>query len=375
MQSNTPLAPAQRALPAIKIKAPHTHKRWQRTLAALVLPWALWAAGPLAQARTPQIVSADDSTATNTAATAAPSCPPQPPTDQAVYQAEAQKPHPDQGVLWELRKGEQVAYLFGTVHVGQLAWIFPGPRTLQALREAPAIALELNPLDPDTVQTITQAMGTDSEPQKILMRNHPQLTARMDSMAQSQCISKAAWDAMATIPKIVALSMGDMAYAGYHMAYGQDVHFAAGARAMGKPIKALETAQEQIDALGLGSDDISKLAMPSDLDKALNDIQSGKNRALMASLAQHWQSGDLQSMDQLMRTCDCLGDIAMQSALLGERNARMAARIPALIAQYPKLLIAVGSLHMVGDDSLLPLLQKQGYTVRQLTGKGAVAAP
>ena len=375
MQTKTPLAPVQSALPAIKIKAPYTRRRWHSAVATLVLPLALWAAGPLAQARTPQAANADESSATNTAATTAPTCPPQPPTDPALYRAEAQKPHPDQGVLWELRKGDQIAYLFGSVHVGQLPWIFPGPRTMQALREAPAVALELNPLDPDTLQTIAKAMGTDSEPQKIILRNQPQLTARMDSLAQSQCIDKAAWDAMATIPKIVALSMGDMAYTGYHAAYGQDVHFAAAARAMGKPIKALETAQEQIDALGLGSDDISKLAMPTDLDKALNDIQSGKNRTLMASLAQHWQSGDLHSMDQLMRTCDCLGDIAMQSALLGERNARMAARIPALIEQYPKLLIAVGSLHMVGDDNLLPLLQKQGYTVRQLTGKGAVAAP
>ncbi|MEG0920363.1 MAG: TraB/GumN family protein [Comamonas sp.] len=374
MQSKPPLAATHWALAAIKTKVFKTRYLLYKACAAALLPLALWATLP-AQARSPQSPTAGYSTPADKAASTPLQCPPQPRLDPALYQAEAQKPHPDQGVLWELRKGEQVAYLFATVHVGQLPWIFPGPRTAHALREAPAIALELDPLDPITLQAIAKAMGEDSELQKIILRNNPQLMARMDAMAQSLCIDKAAWDAMATIPKITVLSMGDIAHTGYHAAYGQDINFAAMARALKKPVKALETAQEQIDALGLGSNNISKLATPTELGKALDDIQSGKNRELMTTLAKLWQEGDLQSMEQLVRTCDCLGDIAMQSALLGERNQRMAERIPALIEQYPKMLIAVGSLHMVGDGNLLPLLQKQGYAVRQLTGKGMVTTP
>lgn len=344
--------------------------RWSRAWGVALLPLSLWAASPSAQALPPVAPQASEA-----AAKASPACPPQPQTDPALYQAETHKPHPDQGVLWELRKGEQVAYLFGTVHVGQLPWIYPGPRTAQALREAPAVALELDPLDPATLQTIAQAMGKDSEPQTIIMRNNPALVERMDGMAQALCIPASAWGGLATLPKIVALSMGDLAHSGYHMAYGQDINIAAMARALKKPVKALETAQEQIDAMGLGSSDLSKLATPSELSRALDDIEKGKNRDLMATLAQQWRSGDLQAMDQLVRTCDCMGDIAMQSALLTERNQRMAARIPALIAEHPKLLIAVGTLHMVGEGNLLPLLQQQGYAIRQLTGKGAVTEP
>ena len=91
-------------------------------------------------------------------------------------------------------------------------------------------------------------------------------------------------------------------------------------------------------------------------------------------LAAHWQSGDLAAIDTMMRTCNCMDDIDMKAALLDTRNQRMAERIPALLDANPQLFIAVGLLHMVGENNLVDLLRQQGFTVRQLTGKGAAPA-
>ena len=318
MQRSAPLSPL-----------PHHPARGLRLLPQLLLGLALLAGGHAAQARTPaaapapQLAPADN-----------PSCPAPAVKDPAVYQAESRKPHPDRGVLWQLRKGDTVAYLWGSIHVGQLPWIFPGPRTAQALRGAPAIALELDPVDPATLQALTQAMREDSDRQKL-----------------------------------------DMARSGYHPAYGIDLNLAAMAHAVGKPVQAIETAQEQLLAMGLGGDGVpAQLATPDDIRKALDDIDSGKNRQVAQKLAEYWESGDLAALEQLMQDCQCLGDVGMQAALLDTRNQRMAERLPAMMAAQPQLFIAVGLLHMVGDNNLLQLLQKQGFTVRQLTGKGAEAA-
>ncbi|WP_165841111.1 TraB/GumN family protein [Comamonas sp. JNW] len=350
---------------------PHHPARGLRLLPQLLLGLALLAGGHAAQARTPaaapapQLAPADN-----------PSCPAPAVKDPAVYQAESRKPHPDRGVLWQLRKGDTVAYLWGSIHVGQLPWIFPGPRTAQALRAAPAIALELDPVDPATLQALTQAMREDNDRQKLVMRQNPELQTRMGRMAFESCVDQSTWQTnAATLARLIALGMQDMARSGYHPAYGIDLNLAAMAHAVGKPVQAIETAQEQLLAMGLGGDGVpAQLATPDDIRKALDDIDSGKNRQVAQKLAEYWESGDLAALEQLMQTCQCLGDVGMQAALLDTRNQRMAERLPAMMAAQPQLFIAVGLLHMVGDNNLLQLLQKQGFTVRQLTGKGAEAA-
>lgn len=353
---------------------PHRRARGLRLLPPLLLGLALLAGGHAAQARTPAASSATP--APQLAPADNPSCPAPAAKDPAVYQAESREPHPDRGVLWELRKGDDLAYLWGSIHVGQLPWIFPGPRTAQALRAAPAIALELDPLDPATLKALTEAMREDNDRQKLVMRQNPELQTRMGRMAFESCVDQTTWHTnAATLARLIALGMQDMARSGYHPAYGIDLNLAAMAHAVGRPVQAIETAQEQLLAMGLGGGRVpAQLATPDDIRKALDDIDSGKNRQVAQQLATYWESGDLAGLQQLMQDCQCLGDVGMQAALLDTRNQRMAERLPAMIAAQPNLFIAVGMLHMVGDNNLLQLLQKQGFTVRQLTGKGADTA-
>ena len=330
----------------------------RRHIRCALLPLTLLAALPAAHAAEPASQAA---------------CPPPPDTSPASYRAEAARPHPDQGVLWELRKNGQVGYLMGSIHIGQLPWVFPGPRTAAALREASAVALELNPLDPATQQTLAQAMRHDSASQRRIMRRHPELVARMDALAKTQCIDRQQWDALGTTARLMVLSLNDMASQGYQAAYGIDVHLALAAQATHKPIEAIETAQEQLTAMGLSDNAQTPATTPDDIRKALDDIDSHRNRDTTTALVRYWQQGDLASLNQWMHDCQCLDDLGMKSALLDARNQRMAKRIPDLLAAHPHLFIAVGMLHMVGEHSLLQLLQAQGYAVRQLTGLGATA--
>lgn len=274
-------------------------------------------------------------------------------------------------MLWELSKDGQRGYLLGTIHIARQAWAFPGPRTIQALRQAPAIALELDPSDSSTMQAMLEMMRHESDVQKLILRNNPQLVSRLDALAQQSCLDASRFQALGLLGKLLTLTLLDARQDGYHAEYGIDLTLAGLARATHKPIKALETAQEQIDALGaLRSNRLADAATPQDLDKVLTRLEDGSYRRQMRQLAQDWSAGDLPALQELMRSCDCLDELDMKAALLDERNQRMAQRIPALLAEYPGMVIAVGMLHMVGEGSLLALLQAQGYEVRQLTGKG-----
>src|SRR4029079_1658260 len=55
----------------------------------------------------------------------------------------------DHGFLWRITKGGRSSYLYGTIHAARAEWMFPGPVTLDALRNSDTLALELDVLDPD----------------------------------------------------------------------------------------------------------------------------------------------------------------------------------------------------------------------------------
>ena len=340
------------------------------TALSLTAAALLWSSLP-AQAQTAQ--KAQPPAATVATPTADANCPQIAPTTPEQLAALSQQNHPDRGVLWELHKGEQRAYLLGTIHLGKPEWIFPGPITHQAISNAPAIALELDPLDANNTRVLSQYMMQDSDVQKLILRNNPQINQRLEHLASTLCVASPQFSQLGSIGKTLTLVMMDSVKAGYSMLFGVDLMLAATAQKTNKPVLALETVQEQIKAMGLGSNKLADSATPADFDKALGDIESGKNRDMLQQLATHWQQGDLAALDEMMRTCNCMDDIGTKTALLDERNARMAERIPAMLNKYPNLLIAVGLLHMVGENNLLQMLEKQGFSVQQLTGVGAVA--
>ena len=74
------------------------------------------------------------------------------PTPQLLAQARAQARN--HGFLWRISKGGHASYLYGTMHVGKLEWMFPGPAEIRALQASSSIALEINVHDPVLMQQL-----------------------------------------------------------------------------------------------------------------------------------------------------------------------------------------------------------------------------
>ena len=110
-------------------------------------------------------------------------CPPvpQPPTQEQL--AEGFRTARDRGALWTLSKDGRTSYLFGTLHIGRMAWSFPGPKLMQALRETQVLAIEIDPTDP-AVQSEMQAAQTQAG--KVALSERDQ--ARLDAQADAACV-------------------------------------------------------------------------------------------------------------------------------------------------------------------------------------------
>jgi uncharacterized protein len=273
---------------------------------------------------------------------------------------ELQKSAKDRGFLWRISKDGRSSYLYGTIHVSKLEWAFPGPQMIQAIRQSDSIALELNPMDPDTVRQLNQGMqDTPATPMPKA------LEARVARQAQVSCVPIAQLTPLRPEFQIVMLSIMALMKQGLSPAYGADMVLAGVASSSQKPLEAIESVADQLNLMQVYSREEALAAV----DEGLKLLEDGTVQVLLAKLAQSWADSDYPTMDSYASWCNCLNtakERADLKRLLGDRNPAMAARIDTLHGTGQRIFAAVGSLHMIGPEGLPALMEKRGYTVAKV---------
>ncbi|MFT3663556.1 TraB/GumN family protein [Piscinibacter sp.] len=287
-------------------------------------------------------------------------CPPPlaPPSAEALAQAQQQAR--DRGFLWRLDKDGRSSWLYGTVHLARLAWLFPGPRVREAFERSELLALELDLLDADTQKRL--AAGAAARPGEALAG---ELRARIERRARLECAPASAIAPLKPEFQVAALSMLAGRRLGLEPDYGIDAALAALARREGKPVLALESADDQLRALGAGS----RAELAALVKGALDELDSGRAQALLGLTARTWASGDHARLERHAEWCECRNTPAEAAALrrlLDARHPAMAARLDALHRGGRTVFAAVGSLHLIGPRGLPALMAQRGYRVERI---------
>jgi uncharacterized protein len=162
-------------------------------------------------------------------------------------------------------------------------------------------------------------------------------------------------------PWMVALMLVQMEWqrAGFDPELGLDKHFYDQAKADGKKVQGLETAEYQISRL-------DEMPMPQQerlLSESLKDLDS--ERANMTKLVEAWRSGDGAAVERIVLS-ELKQEPVLYQRLLVERNRNWVPKIEALFARPRHALVVVGAAHLVGPDGLLTMLKAKGYTVEQM---------
>lgn len=296
-------------------------------------------------------------------APAAADCPPPPaPLDEAALRQGMQQAR-DHGLLWRIEKDGHSSWLYGTIHVAQRDWIFPGPALLQALQQADQLALELDPTDPDTLRRLQAAMMAKPDQPAL----PPELARRLAAQTQAACLG----DALAAMrPEMQAMTLGSLVgrRQGLEPAYGIDAFLASMARGMRKTAVPLETPESQM-ALLLHDDPAQANQLVTEM---LDELERGTALSVLQRMAQDWADSRLDDLAAYPQWCDCLNTEEQRSfsrRLLDDRNLAMALRVAALHAGGQRTLVAVGALHMIGSLGLPALLQAQGFAVERVLPK------
>lgn len=142
-----------------------------------------------------------------------------------------------------------------------------------------------------------------------------------------------------------------------------DQYFQAQAKKNNEPIGGLETVSFQADLLYASASmerQVTQLMCLLDNEKYYTD--------LMDRMAKAYYSQDLNKLKEVMdeklsATCDATPEEL--AALIDNRNADWAHKMPAIMAAKPTLFV-VGAGHLPGEKGLLTLLKGAGYTVESV---------
>ena len=320
-----------------------------RRLAAFAAALALLAV-PLARAAAPA-----------PAASAARDCPPLAQPFSAADDAAGLRDGTDSGFLWKATKDGRTSWLYGTIHVAQRDWRYPGPHVLAAIKASDAVVLELDADDPDTVTRLQRLLARKPGAPEL----PPALAARLRAQMAEACIAPTVLDGLRPEMRAVTVEILGGRRLGLQPDYGIDRYLAELARSLGKPVRALETPELQASLL-VSDDPRETQRSVADL---LDELESGRAPGILGRLADDWRTGKLDDLSAYADWCGCLDTPAQRAdfaRLIDARNPAMAARIAEWHAAGRALFVAVGSLHMTGSIGLPALLREKGFEVERV---------
>ena len=161
-------------------------------------------------------------------------------------------------------------------------------------------------------------------------------------------------------PWFVALTLTtlELQRMGYNPNYGIDVYFFNKASADSKEIGFLEPAEFQINLLG----NMVEQDQSDFLSQTLNDLEVVNE--LAGDLVKSWKDGDADKLHELLSKS--FKDYPqLHDRLLVKRNINWVQQIEGAMRKNKNVLFVVGAGHLVGPESVVDLLMKKGYQVKQ----------
>ena len=262
--------------------------------------------------------------------------------------------------LWVVKDADTTIYLFGTIHVLKPGMTWFDDAVKAAFDRSDEVKLELVMPDPATMQGLVQSTG-------VAPPGTPPLTERLP-VAKRAAFTRAVVDAGLPAdaldkykPWLAAtqLSIAPLSKLGYDATNGPEQVITAAARAAGKPLTGLETAEQQLGYFG----GLSDAAQISFLTSTMDELPTAATT--MSQMVDDWAAGRPDRLAEDMN--ESLKDSPeVAKVLLVDRNKRWASWIRQRMTKPGTVFVAVGAGHLAGPDSVQAQLAKAGVKARRI---------
>ena len=275
--------------------------------------------------------------------------------------ASAEPPKP---LLWKVSDANNSIYLLGSFHLLKESDYPLAASTDAALDDAEHVVFELAPAemaDPALGQKMAAAARrTDG---KTLQQSLPEATwKQLSDWTAKRSLPIANFQPYEAWFVSLLVSLTEMQIVGLNPEHGLDKHFGERAIKAGKPVRGLETGEQQI-ALFDGMGEKEQLQALQDTLSEVSNIE-----AEVQKLHTLWRAGDADGLFAV--TGGEMKDEYPQlyQRLNVERNNAWLPRLAAMLddSASDDTLVVVGAMHLLGDEGVVALLKAKGYRVERL---------
>ncbi|QDG39940.1 TraB/GumN family protein [Alteromonas mediterranea] len=263
--------------------------------------------------------------------------------------------------VWKVSNGEDAVYVGGTIHILPISE-FPLPSEFTDIYEqADTLVFEVKMPDPSDIEGQKKMMaGLAYAEGKSLKDDVSEETYQALNAYLSNFGATA--DQLARFkPGMVASMLVAMEAQRSQMAgQGVDAYFMQLAARDGKASEYLESLDFQINMfanMGAGEED----RLISETLETLPELKD-----MLKSTIKAWREGDTEQIDELVVDTFKRESPTSYDDVFTKRNQNWLPQIEAMFGDEDQEFVLVGAGHLVGDDSVIALLEAKGYKVEQM---------
>ena len=265
------------------------------------------------------------------------------------------------GPTWKLSDGDSTVYLTGSVHLLREEDM-PIPDAFDRLyAKADELVFEIDMqsmFEPAMVMTIRR-LGSLPDDETLNDHLDEDTVEELRAYLAERGMRKTLFDGFT--PGMVYLTLGSLE-ASRHGALpnlGLEAQLYQRAREDGTPSRGLETAEYQISRF----DELKTDTVEALIRETLDDV--ARSEETLDAIIDAWRTGDADELAaSVLDKLDA--HPAARRILLTERNRNWIPEIEKALAGRDTVLFVVGAAHLVGEHSVIDLLEKAGHRPVQL---------
>jgi len=263
--------------------------------------------------------------------------------------------------LWEVEGTTNTILLMGSIHYLRPTDYPLPPKMTAAFETSDVLVMELDMSRLDLLEAamVMERLAVDPNGKNLADFLGPGTYREARSKAASIDIDLSAVQAYEPWFAALQITQLRVQQLGYDASYGIEYQFLQKAMADSKEIRGLESIEEQLTIFDELSMDTQKQFLMQTLDEA-TELTDELDEIIAA-----WRTGDTETLERLMLQ-GMQDQAALYSRLIIDRNANWVRQIADMTNDRKDYLIVVGALHLVGNDSVLKMLKKRGYSSRQI---------
>ena len=282
-------------------------------------------------------------------------------TDSVADRVQDARARNDAPAIWVAKDTDSTLYLFGTVHLlpDDLVWQREDMR--QAFDGAGTIFFEVDTGSSGQIDAtiLTTRLGLRNDGLRLSSRLDNYQRNLMEAAANNGGLTIAALDGMQPWLASEYLMLAAAQNVGLSADLSADEALKSRATREGKNVIYLESVETQIRA----SADLSEDVQLNILTETLEQFNSLGEDA--TEIAEQWSIGGTEFLTEKLILPMKARSPLVFDRLLQDRDKAWAAQLSRFMDDSGTGFVAVGTAHLLGEDSLLSELREQGYSVQR----------